>query len=77
MVMNVARLVVGTGMFQHNTLILRDTLHWQPVTQRIGYKTVMITFNFIRGTGPSYFNDVGVPIQCLYHIIRSGQLALS
>jgi len=34
-----------------------DVLHWLPVAHRIEYKTAMITFNSIRSTRPSYFNQ--------------------
>lgn len=60
-----APLVVGTGKFQHITPTFRDVLYWLPVTQRIEYKTTMITFNSFIGTGPSYFDDVCVPVSTI------------
>ena len=58
-VMNAAaRLVTGTGRYEHITPVLRDVLHWLPVSQRIIFKIAVLAFNCIRGTGPVYFNDV-------------------
>ena len=63
MVMNAAaRLVVGSGKYEHITPVLRNVLHWLPVPQRIQYKTAVLAFNCIRGTGPAYFSSVCVPV---------------
>ena len=63
MVLNgAARLVVGAGKYEHITPVLRDILHWLPVSQRIEYKIALLTFNCIRGNGPSYLSDVCVPV---------------
>ena len=62
-VMNAAaRLVTGTGRHEHITPVLRDVLHWLPVSQRIIFKIAVLAFNCIRGTGPAYFNDVCIPL---------------
>ena len=57
-----ARLVTGTGKYDHITPVLRDVLHWLPVSQRIIFKIAVIAFDCIRGTGPAYFNDVCIPL---------------
>ena len=57
-----ARLVTGTGKYEHITPVLRDVLHWLPVSQRIIFKIAVLAFNCIRGTGPAYFHDVCTPL---------------
>ena len=57
-----ARLVTDTGRHEHVTPVLRDVLHWLPVSQRITFKFAVLEFNCIRGTGPAYFNDVCIPL---------------
>jgi len=37
-----ARLITGTRLNEYITPVLRDTLHWLPVTQRIDYKIALI-----------------------------------
>ena len=62
-VMNAAaRLVTGIGKYEHITPVLRDVLHWLPVSQRITFKIAVLAFSCIRGTGPAYFNDVCIPL---------------
>ena len=63
MVLNAAaRLVVGTGKYDHITPALRDVLHWLPVSQRTEFKIAVLVFDCVRGTGPAYFKDVCVPV---------------
>jgi len=63
MVLNAAaRLVVGTGKYDHITPALRDVLHWLPVPQRTEFKIAVLAFDCVRGTGPAYFKDVCVPV---------------
>ena len=67
MVLNAAaRMVVGIGKYeQHITPVLRDTLHWLPVTARIRFKIAALTFDCVRGTGPVYFKQVIRPVSDL------------
>ena len=63
MVLNAAaRLVVGTGKYDHITPALRDVLHWLPVPQRTEFKIAILEFDCVSGTGPAYFKDVCVPV---------------
>jgi len=63
MVLNVAaRLVVGTGKYDHITPALCDVLHWLPVPHRIEFKIAVLAFDCVRDTGPAYFKDVCVPV---------------
>jgi len=55
MVLNsAARMVVGFGKYEHITPVLRDILHWLPVTARIQFKIAALTFDCVRGTSPVY-----------------------
>ena len=49
-----ARLITGRRLYDHITPIMRDELHWLPVSQRIAYKLAVITHNCLRGLGPQY-----------------------
>ena len=58
MVLNsAARMVIGSGKYEHVTPMLRDILHWQPVTARIQFKIAALTFDCVRGTGPVYLKQ--------------------
>ena len=57
-----ARLITGAGRREHITPVLRDVLHWLPVPQRITFKIAVLAFDCVRGTGPTYFGDVCVPL---------------
>ena len=66
MVLNAAaRTVVGIGKYEHVTPVLRDELHWLPVAQRIQFKIAILTFNCVRGTGPSYLRAACRPVSAL------------
>jgi len=63
MVLNAAaRLVIGTGKYDHITLALRDVLHWLPVPQRTEFKIAVLAFNCVIGAGRAYFKDVCMPV---------------
>jgi len=63
MVLNsAARMVVGFGKYEHITPVLRDILHWLPVTARIQFKIAALTFNCVRGTGPVYLKQAIWPV---------------
>lgn len=57
-----ARLVTGVGKFNHITPVLRDTLHWLPVEQRITFKIATLAFDCVRGTCPAYFHGICNPL---------------
>jgi len=68
MVLNAAaRMVVGIGKYkyEHITSVLRDTLHWLPVTARIQFKIAALTFNCVRSTGTVYLRQVICPVSDL------------
>jgi len=63
MVLNAAaRMVVDIGKYEHITPVLRDTLHWLPVTARIQFKIAALTFDCVRNTGPVYLKQVICPV---------------
>jgi len=60
-----ARLITGTRLNKHITPVLRDTLHWLPVTQRIDYKIALMTYSCVDGMSPLsslYFNGICRPV---------------
>ena len=52
-----ARLILGIGKFSHITPALYE-LHWLPVSLRIYYKILLLTFNCIYGLAPTYLSDL-------------------
>ena len=58
-----ARLVTGVHRNDQITLTLHDVLHWLPVQLRIAYRIAMMTFSYVRCTGPAYFSNVCTPVQ--------------
>ena len=55
-----ARLVSRLSKREHITPILKE-LHWLPVTHRIKYKVILMTFKAIYGTCPDYTCDMITP----------------
>ena len=46
------------GLGDHITPILRDTLHWLPVEQRIHFKILLLTYKAFHGIAPSYLSEL-------------------
>ena len=61
-----ARLVVGTGKFDHVTPILHDVPHWLRMPQRIQFKVALTAFEFdcVCSCGPAYFRCIPVANIC-------------
>jgi len=60
MVLNsAARMVVGFSKYEHITPVLRDILHWLPVTARIQFKIDALTFDCVR---PVYLKQAIRPV---------------
>ena len=55
-----AHLVSRLSKREHITPILKE-LHWLPVTHRIKYKVILMTFKAIYGTCPDYTCDLITP----------------
>jgi len=48
-----ARFVAHIGKFAHIAPVLRDVLHWLPVSKRTQFKVALLTFDCVRGMGPT------------------------
>ena len=49
-----ARMIYGLSKHDHITSVLRDELHWLPVTQRVIYKLCLTTYKATNGIVPSF-----------------------
>jgi hypothetical protein len=56
-----ARLISGVGRYDHITAVLRDDLHWLPVTQRIEFKLALLVYKCLHGIGPDYLSPTAPP----------------
>ena len=71
-----ARLVCSTPRFNHITPVL-FSLHWLPVTYRIEFKILVLTFKAINQLAPSYIcNLVRLKEKCKYQLRSSEELLL-
>ena len=71
-----ARLILGIGKFSHITAALYE-LHWLPVSLRIDYKILLLTFKCIYGLAPTYLSDlISIKSNSLYNLRSTGKLLL-
>ena len=71
-----ARLIFGIGKFSHITPALYE-LHWLPVSLRIDYKILLLTFKCIYGLAPTYLSDlISIKSNSLYNLRSTGKLLL-
>lgn len=56
-----AKLFGGLRKYDHVTPILRDNLHWLPVTYRIQYKIAVLTYNALHNMAPEYLKEMCHP----------------
>ena len=54
---NAARLICRASKFDHVSPLLRS-LHWLPVSDRIDYKLLTLTFPAVSGSGPEYLSEL-------------------
>ena len=52
-----ARLLTGSRKHDHITPLLKD-LHWLPVSERINFKILLLTFKSINSLAPKYLSDL-------------------
>ena len=52
-----ARLIAGARKFDRITPILKE-LHWLPVTERVKFKVLLLTFKALHGMSPQYIADM-------------------
>lgn len=55
-----ARLITHTRKFDHITPVMYS-LHWLPVSERIEFKVLLITYKCLHGRGPDYLCDMIKP----------------
>ena len=68
-----ARLILGIGKFSHITPALYE-LHWLPVSFRINYKILLLTFKCIYGLAPTYLSDlISIKSNSLYNLRSTGK----
>ena len=71
-----ARLILGIGKFSHITSALYE-LHWLPVSLRIDYKILLLTFKCIHGLAPTDLRDlISIKSSSLYNLRSTGKLLL-
>jgi len=64
------------GTFSHITPALYE-LHWLPVSVRIDYKILILTFKCIFGQAPTYLSDlISIKSNSLYNLRSTGKLLL-
>ena len=69
-----ARLISGTRRSEHITPTLA-ALHWLPVTFRIDFKVLLLTFKALNGLAPQYLSDLLKPHKPV-RPLRSSDMAL-
>ena len=52
-----ARLVTCKRIYDHITPVLKS-LHWLPITERIDFKIILLTFKALHGTAPLYLTEL-------------------
>ena len=68
--------ILGIGKFSHITPALYE-LHWLPVSLRIDYKILLLTFKCIYGLAPTYLSDlISIKSNSLYNLRSTGKLLL-
>jgi len=53
-----ARLLGGLKRYDHVTPILRDELHWLPITARIEFKIALLTYKALHNQAPEYLSSM-------------------
>ena len=70
-----ARLVTGTPRFCHVTPLLLH-LHWLPISYRIKFKILLLTFKCLYGQAPNYLIDLITIKKQSRYSVRSSQISL-
>ena len=52
-----ARILSGANRHSHKTPVLKQ-LHWLPITNRIKYKIIVLTYKCINNPAPKYFTEL-------------------
>jgi hypothetical protein len=64
------RLIARRRKFDHITPVMKE-LHWLPVSQRIIYKILLITYKALNGLAPSYIKDMLQPLKSTMNLRSS------
>ena len=57
-----ARVLTRTPKFQSISTLLRDSLHWLPISQRVRFKVILMVWNSLLGRAPRYLQDLCLPV---------------
>ena len=71
-----ARIVTHTCRHEHITPVLHS-VHWLPVSYRIQYKVLLLTFKALNGQAPSYLTKLLQPYQPIRHLRSTAQHLLT
>ena len=70
-----ARIVSKTGKFDHITPVLHQ-LHWLPISQRICYKILLLTYKALNNKAPGYISELIRVSQKSRNLRSNNQLVL-
>ena len=70
-----ARLITRTRKYQHITPVLRE-LHWLPVSYRVMFKILLLTYKTLHDQGPLYLKELLVPYKPSRSLRSQDQLLL-
>ena len=65
------RLFGGIARYDHVTPVMRDTLHWLPIEQRIQFKIASLTYKSIHELAPRYLSDLLSPVSDQHFLTRN------
>jgi hypothetical protein len=71
-----ARIVTRTKKYDHITPVLAS-LHWLPISSRIDFKILLLTFKCIHGTAPAYLSKLIQPYKPSRSLRSADQLLLT
>ena len=66
-----ARFIYDRGRFDRVSDLIRDTLHWRRVPQRISFKCALLVYKAQHGLAPRYIKNYYQPtltLQCRYEL---------
>ncbi len=71
-----ARIITRTRMRDHITPVL-ESLHWLPVSFRVDFKILMLTYKALHGLAPQYSSETGLLTVPLTRLRSMGDRAFS
>jgi hypothetical protein len=60
-----ARIILRTPKFSHISVLLKNELHWLPVTRRVQFKTLLLVHNSLFGRAPAYLRELCIPLDSI------------